>query len=447
MATWLGLVVLVGLSAQAKGSDASVGGKTIADRPHPPSDRLLHETESARVDLGQSVFKTRWVAAGTPSTVRREGVGPLFNAASCDACHNDGSGGRGPTGDGPAPIALEIQLESPSADVAAEPSGDPVYGRVFNTAALEGVQVEGIVTVRYSEIDGYYYPDGMRWHMRVPHYDLVGLGRGALAPTTVIKPRLAPALFGVGLLEAVPEAAISDGVTGAQTSGRNSGEPAWHSRQGTRMLGRFGWQGDAISIRDQTTKAFAREMGLTSSDRPTDDCTPAESDCLRQPSGGSPEVSEELIQAVVAFQRTLAVPRSPTNTEDTSLGSELFSDIGCATCHRLQLPVELPQSNGTKTPGVIAPYTDLRLHDLGLEMADESASGVKVTSRWRTAPLWGLSYRTKTEGHPTLLHDGRARSAEEAILWHSGEAAPARRKFVNLGPRSRQALLRWLETL
>jgi CxxC motif-containing protein (DUF1111 family) len=154
-----------------------------------------------------------------------------------------------------------------------------------------------------------------------------------------------------------------------------------------------------------------------------------------------------LIQAVVAFQRTLAVPRSPTNTEDTSLGSELFSDIGCATCHRLQLPVELPQSNGTKTPGVIAPYTDLRLHDLGLEMADESASGVKVTSRWRTAPLWGLSYRTKTEGHPTLLHDGRARSAEEAILWHSGEAAPARRKFVNLGPRSRQALLRWLETL
>jgi CxxC motif-containing protein (DUF1111 family) len=264
---------------------------------------------------------------------------------------------------------------------------------------------------------------------------------------TVIKPRLAPALFGVGLLEAVPETAISEGATGAQTGGRGSGEAAWHLRQGARMLGRFGWQGDAISIRDQTTKAFAREMGLTSTERPSDDCTPAEPDCLGQRNGGTPEVSEELLEAVVAFQRTLAVPRSPANAEDASLGSELFSDIGCAACHRPQLPVELPQSNGTRASGVIAPYTDLRLHDLGPEMADESASGVKVTSRWRTAPLWGLSYRMKSEAHPTFLHDGRARSAEEAVLWHAGEAAPARRKFVNLGPRSRQALLRWLETL
>jgi CxxC motif-containing protein (DUF1111 family) len=372
MATWLGLVVLVGLSAQAKGSDAPVGGKATAERRNPPSYRVLDEAESAQVDLGQSVFNTQWVAAGTPSILRREGVGPLFNAASCNACHNDGAGGRGPAGDGPAPIALEIQLESPSGDVSAEPSGDPVYGYVFNTAALEGIRVEGIVTVRYSEIDGYYYPDGMRWHMRVPHYDLVGLGRGTLAPTTLIKPRLAPALFGVGLLEAVPEAAISDGATGAPTSGRNSGEPAWRLRQGARVLERFGWQGDALSIRDQTTKAFAREMGLTSTDRFRDDCTPAESDCLRQSNGTSPEVSEELLEAVVAFQRTLSVPRSPASTEDTSLGSELFSDIGCAACHRLQLPVELQESNGTKTSGVIAPYTDLRLHDLGLEMADES---------------------------------------------------------------------------
>jgi CxxC motif-containing protein (DUF1111 family) len=79
-------------------------------------------------------------------------------------------------------------------------------------------------------------------------------------------------------------------------------------------------------------------------------------------------------------------------------------------------------------------------------MDDETVAGAKVRSRWRTAPLWGLGYRMKTEGHPTFLHDGRARSAEEAILWHSGEAAPTRQNFVTLGPRSRQALLHWLET-
>ena len=101
----------------------------------------------------------------------------------------------------------------------------------------------------------------------------------------------------------------------------------------------------------------------------------------------------------------------------------------------------------SKVAGIIEPYTDLLLHDLGSEMADETASGAKVISRWRTAPLWGSGYRLKTENHPTFLHDGRARSAEEAILWHYGEGAHAKRGFIDLGPRARDTLLRWLETL
>ena len=446
MARWLSIAVLVGLSAQAESPDAPLGGKAFVDRRNPPSYRLLDAAESARDNLGRSVFDTQWVAAGSPGIDGRVGVGPLFNATSCNACHNEGEGGRGPAGDGPAPTALVIQLESPSQAVGAEAGGDPVYGRVFNTSALPGVQVEGAVTVQYSEIDGYYYPFGARWSLRVPHYRLVGLTRGPLAPATVIKPRLAPALFGAGLLEAVPESAISDGAAD-QSAARYSGTPAWHSRQGTRSLGRFGWQGDAVSIRDQTTNAFAREMGLTSNDRPGDDCTLAEADCRGQPNGGSPEVSDELLDAVVTFVGTLAVPGSPAQAKDDSLGRELFTNIGCAACHRVRLPVDLPGAGGTRVRGVIAPYTDLRLHDLGLEMADENASGAKVISRWRTAPLWGLGYRLKTESHSTFLHDGRARSTEEAILWHSGEAAAQRHNFIKLGPRAREALLRWLETL
>jgi CxxC motif-containing protein (DUF1111 family) len=186
-------------------------------------------------------------------------------------------------------------------------------------------------------------------------------------------------------------------------------------------------------------------MGLTSPDRPSDDCTATETDCQRQHHNGSPEVSEELIEALVAFQRTLRVPESPPDTQD-SLGFGLFREIGCAVCHKLQIPVELSQPDGTKVRTAIAPYTDLQTHDLGREMDDETVAGTKVRSRWRTAPLWGLGYRMKTQSHPTFLHDGRARSAEEAILWHSGEAAPTRRNFVTLGPRSRRALLHWLET-
>jgi CxxC motif-containing protein (DUF1111 family) len=438
MARWLSVAILIGLSARAENAEAPIGRQPFVDRLHPPSFRLLDQTELARVNLGRSVFDTEWAPAGAPGTAGRVGVGPLFNASSCNACHNEGERGRGPLGDGPAPTALVIQLEAHPGDQQTEPSGDPVYGRVFNTLALDGVKPEGAVLVRYTEIDGYYYPFGGRWSLRVPHYRLVGLNHGSLAPGTVIKPRLAPALFGAGLLEAVPEEAIS---------AKLSGTLAWHSRQGNRLLGRFGWQGDAVSVRDQAANAFAREMGLTSYEHTSDDCTSSEADCGAQSSGAAPEVSEELLDAVVTFVRTLAVPASPVPQQQDSSGSQLFADIGCAACHRPRLPVELPRSDGTKLAGVIGPYTDLQLHDLGSEMADETASGTKVVSRWRTPPLWGLGYRLKVEDHPTFLHDGRARSAEEAILWHSGEAAHAKRRFIDLGPRARESLLRWLETL
>ena len=432
--------ILAGLSGAAASSDAPIGAKVFVDRGNPPTFRLLDATESAQVGLGRSVFDTQWAAAGTPGVAGRVGIGPLFNATSCNACHHEGEGGRGPEGDGPAPIALVIQLASPDG------AGDPVYGRIFNTTALAGVQVEGAVMIQYREAAGYYYPFGGRWSLRVPHYHLLRLNHGPLSATTVIKPRLAPALFGAGLLEAVPESAISEGAA-AQAGSAYSGIPAWQWRGAKRLLGRLGWQGDAVSIRDQSTRAFAREMGLTSNDRPNDDCTPAEADCRAQPNGGSPEISEELLDAVVAFVGTLAVPQSPLPARDGSSGPELFTNIGCAACHRPQLPVELLGAGGTRVPGIIAPYTDLRLHDLGLGMADENASGVKVISRWRTAPLWGSGYRLKMEGHPTFLHDGRARSAEEAILWHSGEGARARYNFIKLGPRARETLLRWVETL
>jgi CxxC motif-containing protein (DUF1111 family) len=424
MAKWLSVAILLCLGFQAECS----------------------ETESPQFKLGQSVFETEWLPAGAPGMPGRFGLGPLFNATSCTACHREGAHGRGPTGDGLVPMALVVQLGTPPTDANTESSGDPVYGRVFNTSALDPAQAEGTVTVRYTETAGYYYPFGGRWTLRVPHYHLDRLKHGPLASSTIIKPRLAPALFGVGLLEAVSEVRISEG-SAEPAGGRRAGVPAWHSRQGRRSIGRFGWQADAESVRDQTAMAFAREMGLTSADRPDDDCTPAEANCGGHPGGASPEVSEEVLSSVVSFVRALAVPESPTHAVSDSLGSNLFANIGCGACHRPQLTVERPRADGTVMSSVIAPYTDLRLHDLGTDMADENVSGVKVASRWRTAPLWGLGYRVKQESYPTFLHDGRATSIEEAILWHSGEAAYAKYQFMKLGPRAREALLHWLETL
>jgi CxxC motif-containing protein (DUF1111 family) len=298
---------------------------------------------------------------------------------------------------------------------------------VFNTAALEGVTPEGVAMIQYTESTGRY-PDGSAWSLRVPHYSFTKLRYGPLAAQTIVKPRLAPALFGAGLLDAA----------GAERDGASAAF-AHH--------GLFGWQASALSVRDQTARAFAREMGLTSTDIAHDDCTPVETDCLKQPNGGSPEVSDDLFDAVLSFQRWLAVPPSPAPPPSPDPDAKVFADLGCASCHQPRLPVTLTDAEGKSYGAVIAPYTDLHLHDLGSRLADEDVAGHKVTSKWRTAPLWGLGYRISFERFPTFLHDGRARSAEEAILWHDGEAAAARERFANLPAAQRKAFLHWLETI
>jgi CxxC motif-containing protein (DUF1111 family) len=188
-------------------------------------------------------------------------------------------------------------------------------------------------------------------------------------------------------------------------------------------------------------------MGLTSSDIGHDDCTAAESDCLHQPDGGTPEVSDELFHAVLSFQRWLAVPASPSPHPPGDPDAKVFAELGCAACHETRLSVALTDASGKSASAVIEPYPNLRLHDLGDRLADHNVGGQKVPSRWRTAPLWGLGYRMSLERFPTFLHDGRARSAEEAILWHDGEAAGARDHFENLSGAQRHAFLHWLETL
>jgi CxxC motif-containing protein (DUF1111 family) len=371
----------------------------------------------------------------------------VFNATTCEECHTHGAGGSGPKRGGPVPVGLVIRLGSLPGASGGDGDGDPVYGRVLNTAAAEGMNPEGSAKVRYGEIEGHYYPEGFKWRIRVPHYELTSLSRGPLAATTVIKPRLAPSLYGASLLESVPESSIIEASNGTRVPA-TAGEPVWRWYHGLRVVGRFGWQGESVSIRDQAAKAFVRELGLTSLDEPDFDCTPLETDCLPGSRDSSPAIAESSLTAIEAYLGTLRAPEPRSNPEAYSAGLQLFIDLGCASCHRPELPVELSEASAqARTKRVIAPYTDLRVHDLGAEMDDRTVSGKRVTSKWRTAPLWGLASRINDHSSATLLHDGRARSAEEAILWHGGEAAESRQRFVSLLGNSRNALLRWLESL
>ncbi|MFT3904871.1 MAG: di-heme oxidoredictase family protein [Steroidobacteraceae bacterium] len=423
-----GAAALAGLlgadaTSAAESSQAPSAYADFTDSRSPPPYRTLTADEQVQYELGHALFNTTWVAAGTANAARRDGLGPLYNAASCDACHNEGARSQGPAGNGPlgsgrAPDGLILQLQGPgrSADAGAGDAPDPVYGHVLNTAAIEGQPPEAVIDIEYRARNGRY-ADGTSWQLREPHYRITKLVNGPLAARTLIKPRLAPALFGVGLLQAVPA-------------------------QAGRSAERFGWQGAAHSVEDQTARAFSREMGLSSAQRPHDDCSAAQSACRTAPDGGEPEVSSEFMAALVAFQQWLAVPLAAVPALPTERGAALFADSGCVACHAPSLP--LPGIDGLTQ---IHAYTDLRRHDLGAALADQRVDGSRVASRWRTAPLWGMANALRPNRSLGLMHDGRARSIEEAILWHDGEAYAARQRFEQLPAAQRAILCEWIARL
>jgi CxxC motif-containing protein (DUF1111 family) len=167
-----------------------------------------------------------------------------------------------------------------------------------------------------------------------------------------------------------------------------------------------------------------------------------------KPSGGTPEVSDEVLDAVVLYARTLGVPaRRDPDDPVVRAGERLFTQAGCPGCHVAALQTgparDLPELAGQ----VIHPYTDLLLHDMGGALGDGRPTFAASGGEWRTAPLWGVGLIPRVNGHGFLLHDGRARNVSEAILWHDGEARAARDRFVRLSGEQRAALIRFVESL
>jgi CxxC motif-containing protein (DUF1111 family) len=182
-------------------------------------------------------------------------------------------------------------------------------------------------------------------------------------------------------------------------------------------------------------------MGLTTTLLAHDDCG-ADEACRSAPNGGAPEVDAALFDALITFQTLHAVP-SPNAARQRSAAARLFEQVGCADCHRPSLPVDA----ASHPSGVIKPFTDLLLHDLGEGLADRDLAGNIVRSVWRTAPLWGMNAAVASNQPLRLLHDGRARSVEEATLWHAGAASKARERYEELSAQQRRALVEWIEKL
>lgn len=299
--------------------------------------------------------------------------------------------------------------------------------------------------------------DGTVVELRRPTYGVADLGYGDMAEGTMLSPRVAPPMIGLGLIEAIPAADIIARADPEDADGDGiSGKPqiVWSNEFARPMLGRFGWKGGNPTVRQQSAEAFAGDIGISSplANRPYGDCTAAQPDCLTAPHGDQDErgfeIDAEGLDLVTFYSRNLAVPaRRGLDDPAVLQGKQVFYDAGCTACHTPKYVTSRLNDQPEQSFQLIWPYTDLLLHDMGPGLADNRPEGRANGQEWKTPPLWGIGLTEQVNGHTQFLHDGRARNLIEAILWHGGEAQTARDAVVNLSVADRNALIEFLESL
>jgi CxxC motif-containing protein (DUF1111 family) len=429
--------------------DPASGGETtafeITDNAFGLSARNLTREERRTFEIGDSIFTQNWVTAPS-STDLRDGLGPIMNAQACASCHVRDGRARPPRGadDPERGLLLRLSVPGPGA-----PGPDPVYGDQLQDRAILGVPAEGRIGITYQPESGSF-GDGEPYALRRPTYRIEDPAYGPPGARLRISPRIAQQVIGMGLLEAIPEADVraaadardadDDGISGRPNRVRDlaTGAPA---------LGRLGWKANVATVADQVALAFRGDIGITSGLAPQEACTPTQTACAAAPSGGRPEIDDDTLAKVALYARTLAVPgRRDLDDPRVEAGAEAFVAAGCASCHT---PT---QRTGDSPLAAVAgqtihPYTDLLLHDMGPGLADGRPDGRAGGREWRTPPLWGIGLVEDVNGHTEFLHDGRARSLTEAILWHGGEGGAAKEWFRTADREEREALITFLESL
>jgi CxxC motif-containing protein (DUF1111 family) len=264
--------------------------------------------------------------------------------------------------------------------------------------------------------------------------ELRDLRFGPIGPETLRSLRIAPPLSAVGALAAIDDQAILRRAQAQRALGLD-GRPniVWDQAAQALAVGRFGWKANQPTLRQQIASAFRSDLGVTSALFPDEDCPPAQTACRAFPRPAEPELTPAQLAAIEAYLRAALLPVARASTGAVEAGAQRFVAAGCSNCHATD-PGDDSES--------ALPYTDLLLHDLGEGLSDGRPDFAAGPRDWRTAPLTGL----RQDPGP-YLHDGRARTLAEAILWHGGEAHPARERFRNMTRADRTALLTFLSSL
>ena len=392
--------------------------------------------------FGDAQFEQSFVTA--PATVNG-GLGNIFNNTSCVSCHiKDGRSAF------PSNITnlsgLLLRGSIAGFGLNGSPNPIPGFGTQIQNQAVFGSVPEARYQVSFTTINETL-ADGTVISLRKPIFTLVD-SYIALPSNILLSPRIATPVFGLGLLEAISEADIlskqdindldNDGISGKANY-------VWDPVLGQTKLGRFGWKANSSSVLVQCAGAYVEDMGVTNYVFPNE--TGFNQSNGQDGLNDDPEISNGILDAVALYCKTLAVPasRSATNI-DVRRGAKIFEEISCVKCHS---PKQQSSYNAIASISnqIFYPYTDLLLHDMGADLADNRPDYLATGTEWKTRPLWGIGLTQIVNGHTHFLHDGRARNITEAILWHSGEAQNSKEKFKQLSTQKRNELLAFINSL
>ncbi len=403
----------------------------------------LSPDELDKFFAGDFAFEQVFVTA--PADVN-PGLGPVFSHTSCVGCHLRDGRGRGAFGAEPPFVgSMLMRVSLPGFTPHGGPVPVPGFGVQLGDRANFGVAREARVQVSFYETTEIL-SDGEQVYLKHPIYTIVDAYQ-PLPAGVLLSARMAPPVFGRGLLEAIPESdilALSD--PGDANRDGISGRPnyVYNFRTGQMELGRFGLKANNPDLLQQTAGAYNEDMGVTNPYFPQESV-------LGQPQhdgrNDDPEISQETLDITTFYLQTLAVPaRRDWNDPQALQGEALFESTGCANCHTTTFKTG-NHSISSLSDQTIHPYTDLLLHDMGEALADNRPDYEADGREWKTPPLWGIGLTETVSGVPAYLHDGRARTLLEAIMFHGGEAEQSREAVRNLSKTDRDALLAFLQSL
>ncbi len=439
--------------SRAERSEALSGGAGTVDKigKNAFSHHFKNLSFEERQDflIGNAFFRKVWIASPS-STTSSDGLGPLYNARACQSCHIKDGRGHLPKDEKPLSAVLKVGNYK---NINLIPH--KTYGKQFQFFAIPGLSSESALSINFMA-NKYINAMGSRLALKYPNYQLSSLKYGNLDNDTSLSLRISPQVIGVGLLEAIEESDIlakqdiydkdNDGISGIAR--------IVYDNKGIEKIGRFGIRASTPDLFVQTGTAFMHDMGLSNSvgSNAFGDCTKNQDECYKFPTGVNEkslhEVDDEVMNKIVFYLSSLSPPkRRNVSDKDVLLGKKIFYESKCTSCHTPKYVTSKNAKHNFLKYQLIWPYTDLLLHDMGDELADKDMNGNITNKEWKTPPLWGLGYAKEVNARATYLHDGRAKTVLEAVLWHSGEAKSSLKYLLDNHKNNLDKLEKFLKSL